>query len=97
MHARVSIATAQPGKIDDLIKVYRDSVLPAAKKEKGFKGLSLLTDRNTGKGMVISLWDTEADMTAMESSGYNREQSAKVIPLLAGTPTIEHYEVSVRA
>ena len=74
----------------------RDSILPAAKKQKGFKGLYHLGDRNTGKGMVIVLWNTEADMTAGESSGFYREQVAKVAPLLAGAPTMEHYEVSVR-
>jgi len=96
MHARVTISTAQPGKVDENIKVMRDSILPAVKKQKGFKGLFFLTDRATGKGIVIGLWNTEADMTAGESSGFYREQVAKVVPLIAGAPTTEHYEVSVR-
>jgi heme-degrading monooxygenase HmoA len=96
MYARVTVATAQSGKLDELIKVMRDSVLPAAKKQKGFKGSFFLTDRNTGKGMSIGLWNTEADMTADESGGHYRERVAKVAPLLAGQPTTEHYEVSVQ-
>ena len=96
MHARVTFATAQPGKTDEAIKVMRDSILPAAKKQKGFKRLLFLTDRNTGKGMSIVLWNTEADMTAAESSGFYREQVAKEAPLMAGAPTMEHYEVSVQ-
>jgi heme-degrading monooxygenase HmoA len=95
MHARVTIATAQPGKADDVIKVVRDSILPAAKKQKGFKGLFDLIDRKTGKGMVITMWNTEAEMTAGESSGFYREQVAKAAPFLAGAPTLERYEVSV--
>ena len=97
MHARVTIGTAQPGKFDDIIKVYRDSVLPAVKKQKGFKGIFVLGDRNKGKGVVISLWNTEADMTANESSGVHRELAAKVAALVTGTPNpAEHYEVIVR-
>ena len=96
MNARVTFATAEPAKVDEIIKVMRDSILPVAKKQKGFKGLFHLTNRNTGKGMVIVLWNTEADMTAGETSGYYREQVAKVAPLLSGPPTMEHYEVSVR-
>ena len=96
MYARVTFATAQPGKVDEVTKVMRDSVLPALKKQKGFKGLSFLTDRNTNKGMVIGMWNTEADMTAGESSGFYREQVAKALPLLSGQPTMEHYEVSVK-
>jgi heme-degrading monooxygenase HmoA len=96
MYARVTFATAEPAKIDESIKVVRDSILPAAKKQKGFKGLYYLGNRSTGKGMVIVLWNTEADMTAGESSGFYREQVAKVAPLLSGAPTMEHYEVSVK-
>ena len=96
MYARVTFATAQPAKVDETIKVMRDSILPAAKKQKGFKGLFYLTNRNIGKGMVIVLWNTEADMTAGESSGFYKDQVAKVAPHLAGPPTTEHYEVGVK-
>ena len=96
MYARVTFATAQSGKIDETIKVMRDSILPAAKKQKGFKKLLFLVNRNTGKGMAIVMWNTEADMTAGESSAFYREQVAKVAPVLAGPTTMEHYEVSVQ-
>jgi heme-degrading monooxygenase HmoA len=96
MYARVTFATAEAAKTDEIIKIVRGSILPAAKKQKGFKGLFHLTNRNTGKGMVIVLWNTEADMTAGESSGFYREQVAKVAPLLSGPPTMEHYEVAVK-
>jgi heme-degrading monooxygenase HmoA len=96
MYARATFATAQPGKIDEIVKVVRDSVLPAMKKQKGFKGMFHLTDRTTGKGVVIGLWNSEADMTAGENSGFYKEQVAKVAPFLAGPPTMERYEVSVR-
>ncbi|MBM4444297.1 MAG: hypothetical protein FJ020_03200 [Chloroflexi bacterium] len=96
MYSRVTFATAQPGKIDETVKVMRDSVLPALKKQKGFKSMLFLVNRNMAKGIVIGLWDTEADMKAGESSGFYREQVAKVAPLLAGAPTMEHYEVSVQ-
>jgi heme-degrading monooxygenase HmoA len=46
--------------------------------------------------MVIVMWNTEADMMAGESSTYYKEQVAKVAPLLVGSTTMEHYEVSVK-
>ncbi len=95
MLARVSTATAQPGKLDEVIKVMRDSVLPATKKQKGIKGLFLLTDQKTGKGTTITLWNTETEMTA--SLGPARELATKMLPLVAGSPgPAETYEVSVR-
>ena len=95
MYARVTFGTAQPGKVDEAIKIMRDSVGPAVKKKKGFKGSFFLTDRNTGKCISIALWNTEADMMADESAGY-RERVAKIMPTLAGQATTEHYEVSLR-
>jgi heme-degrading monooxygenase HmoA len=96
MYARVTFATAEPAKVDQTIKIMRDSILPAAKKQKGFKGLIYLTNRKTGKGMSIVLWNTEDDMKAGESSGFYQEQLAKEMPFLSGPPTMEHYEVSLK-
>ena len=96
MYARVTFATGEPAKIDEIAKVMRDSILPAAKKQKGFKGLYHLGDRKTGKGMTITMWDTEANMMAVESSGAYKEAVSKVAPFLAGTTTMERYEVTVK-
>jgi heme-degrading monooxygenase HmoA len=96
MYARVTIATAKLDKIDEIDKIMRDSILPAAKKQKGFKGFYDLTDKKTGKGMIIVLWNSEADMAAGESSSYYKEQVAKVAPFLATPPILEHYEVTVK-
>lgn len=96
MYARVTFATAQPDKMGEITKVVRDSILPAAKQQNGFKGLLHLADSATNKGMVIVMWDSEADMKAGEASGFYREQVAKVAPHLAGATTMEHYEIRVQ-
>jgi heme-degrading monooxygenase HmoA len=93
MYARVSIGQYQPGKWDEGIQIHRMSINPAAKQQHGFKGVITLLDRTTGKGMTISLWETEADMQAGISSGYYQEQLAKVMPLLIGASQRETYEV----
>jgi len=97
MYARVVTVQVQPGKMDEMISIYRDSVVPAAKEQKGFKGIFALTDTDTNKAISIALWETEADMKAGEASGYLNEQIAKVAPTFAGPPTTERYEVSVQA
>ena len=55
MHARVMTGLIQPGKMDEMIRIYRDSVMPTAKEQKGLKGGILLTDSNTNKIISISL------------------------------------------
>ena len=96
MQARVTTSVIQPGKTDEAIRILRDSIVPAAKQQKGFKGYLGLTDSNMDKSISITVWETEADMKAVEANGYYQEQMAKVAQLLAGPPTMEHYEVIVR-
>ena len=95
MHARVMTGLIQPGKMDEMILIYRDSIMPTAKEQKGFKGGILLTDPHTNKIISISLWETEADMKAGEASGYLQQQVGKVAPTLAAPSVREAYEVSV--
>ncbi len=96
MYARVTTVQIQPGKMEEAIRIYRDSVVPAAKQQHGFNGVFLLTDPNTGKGLSITWWETEADMKAGETSGYYQQQLAKFAPHFAAPPTRESYEVSVQ-
>jgi heme-degrading monooxygenase HmoA len=93
MFARVTIATSLPGKADEVLRIEKDSIVPACKTQKGFKGLYLLNDPKTNKGLTLTLWETEADMRAAEVSGFYQQQVAKVKDVLAGPPVREEYEV----
>ena len=93
MHARMSRAQAQPGKLDEAVTIVRDSVVPAARRQQGFKGGFALTDRSTNKILTISLWETEADTSASETS-YFPETLSKLASVFDGPPTVERYEVS---
>ena len=95
MYARLTIATTLPGKTDDVLRIERDSIVPACKQQKGFKGLYLLHDHKANKGLTITLWETEADMRAAEVSGFYQQQVAKVKDVLAAPPVREEYEVSL--
>jgi heme-degrading monooxygenase HmoA len=96
MYTRLVIVQVKPDKLDELVRIYSESIVPAAKAQKGCQGVYLLLDRNTGKGISEVMWDTEADMKAGETSGYLREQIAKAAPTFTAPPTTEHYEVVVR-
>jgi len=96
MQARVVNVQIEPSSKDEAIALYRDSVLPAAKQQKGYKSAFLLSDPNSGKSISISLWETEADMVAGEASGYLQQQFAKFGAMFTAPPVTEHYEVNVQ-
>ena len=73
-------------------------MIPAVKQQKGFAGAYLMTDAASGKGLSITVWESQADMEAGEAAGgYYQEQLAKFGSLIAGPPVLDHYELSVES
>lgn len=94
MHARVVDLRVRPMETKEVVRIYRDSVLPAAREQEGFMGALLLTD-STGIGISITLWETEEDREAGEASGFYKEQINKFADHLVETPVRKHYDVGV--
>ena len=63
MFARVITAQAGAEGFDGTIRL-AEQQLPGARQLPGFKGYYLLTDAQTGKLIVISLWETREQMPA---------------------------------
>ena len=94
MHARVILGKVKLNRQDEAIKIYKESVVPAAKEQKGFVNMNLLTDPDTNKFISISFWESENDMIASGSGEYLQEQLGKIAALFVGPPTIQSYIVS---
>ena len=94
MHARVILGKVQLDKQDEAINIYKESVVPAAKEQKGFISMNLLTEPDTNRFISITFWESENAMIASESSGYLQEQLGKIAALFVGPPTIQSYIVS---
>lgn len=96
MHARVSTAEVQTGKMGEVVSLSEDSILPAAKQQEGYVGGLWLTDPEANKAIIVTLWESREALEAGEASGYYREQVGKFGGLLAGEVVWEIYEVSIR-
>ena len=94
MFARVVTVQMKPEYLDEANQIYTESIISYARTQKGFKRVWLLSDRNTGKTLSISVWETEADMLAGERSGYLKDQTAKLAGFFTGQPITEHFEVT---
>lgn len=97
MYARMTTMQPRQGTAGEAAKIFRESVIPAAQQQMGFRGAILLEDPTSGRGTSITLWETEADLKAGEESGYFKEQIAKFGPLMAGPPVREVLVVTAQA
>ena len=55
-------------KTDDALDIWKEKVGPALKQAKGFKGAYVIGDRKTGKGVTVTLWESESDMKATDAT-----------------------------
>jgi heme-degrading monooxygenase HmoA len=93
MYARVITSQLQPGKTDEAVRVWHESATPLLKQRPGFKGTYLLGDRNTGRGVTITLWESEADAIAMDTSGAYQQAIGLFAKFFVAPPAREQFEV----
>ncbi len=95
MFARVSTFQGSPDQTAEGIRVAREQILPVARLQDGFKGIFILFDRESGRSLSITLWETEEDMKASEDAALRaRNESAEAAgEIIVG---VERYEVALQ-
>ncbi len=93
MFARTTTMQLKIAFIDDALKVYNNSIVPAARSQKGLIELTFLLDRNSGKAISMAIWESEEDAKANEKSHYYQEQLVKLMSFYANPPIKEGFEV----
>lgn len=94
MYARVTFVQVAPDDVDESVRLFDESVIPAARQEEGFQGAMLLV-RENGEAMAIDLADTLEHLQANERSGFYQSQVAKFRDRIVGHPRREIFRVAV--
>ena len=95
MFARVRVTNGIPEKVEEGVRQFRDVVVPSYKNVAGFKGGYMLVDRAKGKLIGVTLWATEADLHATESTS-QRLRTAGSEAAGGAVQSVEVYEVVVQ-
>jgi heme-degrading monooxygenase HmoA len=95
MYARLVTGTIAPERLDDAIRLWRDSVLTSVQQLKGFKSVRLLVDRQNGKIASMGLWETETVFQATVE--WNEKQVARFANMFDTPPVVAGYEVVLEA
>lgn len=92
MWARVSRFEGPVDKVDDDIRTSRETVSELIKGSSGSEGVYYLVDRETGRSMAVTLWESEQAMRDSEqiAARIREESTAQVGGTIVG---VERYEV----
>jgi heme-degrading monooxygenase HmoA len=92
--ARVLHLSGAPADIEAGVEVYREQILPWARDVTGFRGYIVLLEREEGRALAMSLWESQEAMLAFEASGQRfRGMVAETSGIELGA--VESYEVAM--
>jgi quinol monooxygenase YgiN len=94
VYARSTTITAAPASIDAGIAQLRDEVMPTLMEMDGCIGLSMMVDRESGRCIATSAWQSEEAMRATdEALRPIREQLAQ--SMRGSSPDVQEWEIAV--
>jgi hypothetical protein len=93
MYARSTTVRGNPQSIDAAIAFLRDKVMPAVMGLEGYVGLSMLSDRDTGRCIATTAWESEQAMH--DSDGPLHVLRRRYAEMLGGPPDVQEWEIAV--
>jgi heme-degrading monooxygenase HmoA len=93
MYARSNTVHGDPKAVDAGIANVRDEVMPMVEAMDGCIGLSMLADRESGRCIVTTAWQTEEAMHASEEAV--RASRARAGQIFGGTPEVAEWEIAL--
>ncbi|MEW6636056.1 MAG: hypothetical protein AB1425_04490 [Actinomycetota bacterium] len=83
-----------PEWVEDGVRLAREVIVPAARLQDGFCGIYILVDRESGRSLCVTLWETEEDLRASEEAVV-RAKAESVQVAGASVASTERYEVAL--
>jgi heme-degrading monooxygenase HmoA len=93
MYARSTTVHGRPQNIDDGIAYVHDQVMPMVEQMDGCVGLSMLADRESGRCIVTTAWESEDAMR--QSAAGVMDSRARAGEILGGEPDVAEWEVTL--
>jgi hypothetical protein len=93
VYARSTTVQAQPDFIDAGVAHMREETMPALQDIDGFVGLSLLVDRESGRCIATSAWESGDVMRA--NAERVRPIRDRAVQIFGGPATIDEWEIAV--
>ena len=95
MHARSGAFRLSADKVDEAISAFEEEQLPRYKEQDGYKGFTLLADRDSGEVLGISFWEDADALKASDELGEEARSDIKERGEAEADPETKRWEVVV--
>ncbi|MFH8836797.1 hypothetical protein [Streptomyces sp. NPDC017868] len=95
MYVRTIYAIGDPARIDACVDALREEAPRALAGQPGYRGFALFVDRELGKVLTGSWWESERAMR--DSDDQLKERRATMLAPFANTVTVDGWEAAVFA
>jgi heme-degrading monooxygenase HmoA len=93
MYVRLTRFQVRVERIEHALNIFRESLVPSIKTQKGYRGIYLFLNQKTGEGRVLGLYESEQDVIASDDNHFYQEQLLKFMNFFTAPPVREDYEV----
>ena len=94
VHARLTLAEVAPENVDRNVR-YGEGLVAQWKQLDGYRGMTYLIDRATGKVAALTFWDSEDALAAAEETMNRLRGQWKQDFTPTTPPNTQHYEVAL--
>ena len=94
MYARSTTVRGNPQSVDDAVAYMRDEVMPAIQQMDGCIGLSMMCDRDSGRCIATTAWESVEAMHNSESGVHDMRM--RMTQMMGGdSPEVQEWEIAV--
>ena len=93
MHARASAMSGDPARVDEAKTMLEEDLYAQLEQVDGFRGAVALAQRDTGKSLIVTFWDSEEALTASEERANQMRSAAATQVGATDAPQVDRYEV----
>lgn len=96
MVAHLTTLNLCPDKMDEVITIYKEGIIPLLHQLQGCRLITLLTDPPSNQIIAIGWWENESDLATGQMDSRYQQQLSQVAPNLTAIPRGTSYQVSIQ-
>ena len=93
LYGRVATIEGRPDKIEKGVSRFRDQAIPLIQSAEGFAGALMLVDREEGRALGITIWDSAEHREATDVAMAAIRAGAGDV--MGGVPDVKLYDVPI--